>query len=112
VAGEASVSERWLVRISGQKVPAPLEIDGLGYFSNPSLCGFRIAFWVVSEQEGVSGVIAALEGSVLARRVFHFQVPESDDRFILHHPVWNQECRGASFTQPDGLHAEISVNDG
>ena len=110
--GTGSLKSTWLVVGPKLSEPKELHLPGLGYFSNPSVCGTRVAYWRWLENDTLSGVIAELDrGEILAEEDLGIVPIETDFRFHYALPVWKESCRIVEF-QDGNITKVLSANDG
>jgi len=80
--------------------PVQLKLPQLSYFSNPSFCGAKVAYWGHTEQHPLifSAMIAdADNGKVPQERRLGNIVFETDYAYFLKQPQWDDDCTEATF---------------
>lgn len=78
-------------------------IPGLGYFSNPSICGAAIAYWQLAD-DGLSTIVFDVaRQSVVDRQAAGPILLETDYRYVLPAPEWDRRCRSVRFHVDYGL---------
>ena len=90
--------------ISGGSEPAltlrPIALPGWSMFSNPAVCGDRIAYWAFDrgQERSLIARISSLstEAPVASQSLGAVRM-ETDNRHCIERPSWNTTCTTASF---------------
>ena len=110
--GTGYLNDSWL--LAGPEFPEPIELKlaGLGYFSNPSICGTKVAYWGKGENNSLNGVVAEFDHKqILAEVDLGVSPVETDFRFHYALPLWNESCKVVVFQLGDTTW-EVNANDG
>ncbi len=110
--GTGFLGDSWLLVGESFSEPKELRFPGLGYFSNPSICGNRVAYWRGFESQKLEGVIAELDqGMVLAEKDLEAVPVETDFRFHFPLPMWKEGCEEVEFQTEERI-INVGAYDG
>ena len=110
--GTGFLRDSWLMSGPSFHEPKALRLPGLGYFSNPSLCQNKVAYWSGFEENSLKGVMVELESKrILAEEAFGVGSVETDFRFHFPPPLWKEGCKSVEF-QIDDKNKKLVTDDG
>jgi hypothetical protein len=110
--GSGFLGDTWILVGVASSEPRELQLLGLGYFSNPSICGTKVAYWSGLEDGKLKGVIADhVSGAIIVAKEVGLTPVETDFRFRLDSPKWKEGCKMVEF-ENENVKALLSADDG
>lgn len=94
-------SQWFLVRVS---------IPDFNYFSNPSFCGTKIAYWGRVGSVYSASVYDLKINKLIEKKILGESEAETDNRYHLPPPIWKPDCRSVQFSATPDIKKEVDIN--
>jgi hypothetical protein len=99
-----------LIKRDSQWFLMRVSIPDFNYFSNPSFCGTKIAYWGKVGSVYSASIYDLKTNKLVGKKILGKYELETDDRYYLQPPIWKSDCRSVQFSAIPDIKKEVIIN--